>query len=144
MISSAACYYGRLRLRENFFAKHAKGFLAYSDSKLALMIYTFDLNSRLESSKVIVKAVHPGDVYTGIWKGESKLMSIVAKIQKRLLSTPEEGARVGVKLALSSEYDHSKELFFKYDKSMRFPRKASNLKFRNKFMEYTKSIVKEY
>ena len=145
MISSAACYFGRLFLRKDFFKKHSCGILGYSDSKLALMVYTRSISDRLKPTNIVVKAVHPGDIYTGIWKGETKLMKMAAKKQQKNSRTVEEGAAVGVFIACNDALDTTGNIFYKYNKQpMKLPRKARSYAFTKRFMDVTKTEISKH
>lgn len=144
-ISSAASYFGRLWLKKDFFRKHKHGFSAYSDSKLALMVYVKHLSDRMSDSNIVVKAVHPGDIYTGIWKGETRLMKIAAKRKSKNSRKVEDGSKMGVLIADTSDYDNRDNIFYRYDaKEMKLPRKARNKTFVERFMQYTVDTIDEY
>jgi NAD(P)-dependent dehydrogenase (short-subunit alcohol dehydrogenase family) len=79
---------------------------AYGQSKLAIMMATFELARRLEGSGVTVNVVHPGVVATNIfdlggWKG-GLVRSLMPLIRLFLLS-PEQGARTTLHVATAPE-----------------------------------------
>lgn len=76
------------------------GILAYSNSKLALILFTKVLARTLKDKKITVKTLHPGLVRTNIFRNLPK--SIVKIILLGAL-TPEEGARTSIFLATSDE-----------------------------------------
>ncbi len=141
-ISSAAAYYGRLWLKKDFFKKHKHGFLGYSDSKLALMVYVKHLSQTLQDTNIIVKAVHPGDVYTGIWKGETKLMKFAAKKKSKNTRKIEDCTKICISLGHHTTYDDQTNLFYKYDETtMKLPKKVKNTDFVEKFIKYTENTI---
>jgi NAD(P)-dependent dehydrogenase (short-subunit alcohol dehydrogenase family) len=80
-----------------------RGWRAYCQSKLANLLFTYELARQLAGSGVAANAVHPGWVATGFggnngWRG--RLLQFVAR---RLALSPEEGARTVIYLASSSE-----------------------------------------
>ena len=83
--------------------KHYAGFRAYGQSKLANILFTYELARRLEGSGVTVNVLHPGYVDTGIPLNNG-ILGIIAKLYASLFAqTPEEGARTSIYLASSPE-----------------------------------------
>jgi NAD(P)-dependent dehydrogenase (short-subunit alcohol dehydrogenase family) len=76
---------------------------AYSQSKLALVMFTYELARRLQGSGVTVNCLHPGFVATGIGqRGSGALGVVVTKIIFTFLGiSPEEGAQTSLYLATS-------------------------------------------
>lgn len=103
-ISSKAALYGRIKTDESFYTKPTKGFRAYAKSKLAQVLYTIDLAKRLKIHNVMVNAIHPGEVATNIWQGESLLMKLIGPIIQRRYLKPEEATKICVQVALGELY----------------------------------------
>lgn len=77
-----------------------KGFGAYSQSKLANVLFTYELARRLEGTGVAVNAVHPGLVATGFGKTNNAswmgtVMSLIAPFSK----SPSKGAETSIYVA---------------------------------------------
>ncbi|HET9066637.1 MAG TPA: SDR family oxidoreductase [Gemmatimonadales bacterium] len=91
------------------------GYGAYSRSKLANLLYTYDLAHRLEGSGVTVNACHPGLVDTGIIEtGLSRWWTRwLIPIAKRFATSPEEGAETPLYLATSPEVEGVTGKYFK-------------------------------
>lgn len=75
---------------------------AYARSKLALVLFTYELARRLEGAGVAANALHPGFVATGIGL-KSPLDKILKPVMGLFAVSPEEGARTSVYLASSPE-----------------------------------------
>jgi NAD(P)-dependent dehydrogenase (short-subunit alcohol dehydrogenase family) len=73
------------------------GWTAYGASKLANILFTYELARRLEGSGVIVNAVHPGFVNTNFQRA--------AGLNMRGPLTPDEGADTVIWLAMSQEVE---------------------------------------
>jgi NAD(P)-dependent dehydrogenase (short-subunit alcohol dehydrogenase family) len=84
--------------------KKYSGFGAYSQSKLANILFTYELDRRLAGSGMTTNALHPGFVATGFNKNNgglmSGIMSIIGKIAAR---SPEKGAETSIYLAISPD-----------------------------------------
>ena len=86
---------------------------AYSQSKLANVLFSIELDKRLKGTGVTVVAVDPGFVNTDISRNYT---GIIATIQKFLApyigKTPEHGARTTIFCATASEIpEHSGQYF---------------------------------
>ena len=80
------------------------GIKAYSNSKLANLLFTYELSRKVENKTICVNSVHPGFVSTGIFNfGDGLVGKVVNKIINRFMIKPEEGADTVIYLALSRE-----------------------------------------
>jgi NAD(P)-dependent dehydrogenase (short-subunit alcohol dehydrogenase family) len=77
---------------------------AYAQSKLANLLFTYELARRLEGSGVTVNALHPGYVHTGFARNNGLIFNIGSKLSARIFGrSPEEGAQTSIYLASSPE-----------------------------------------
>lgn len=72
---------------------------AYGKSKLANLLFTFELARRLEGTGVTVNALHPGVVGTRIWNHNSNVISLLMRLVKPFLMSPSKSAQHVVRLA---------------------------------------------
>ncbi len=85
--------------------KRYGGFRAYGQSKLANILFTYELARHLEKTGVTVNALHPGYVDTGI-PLSSGFPGKIAKLSARLFAQkPEVGAQTSIYLAASPEVE---------------------------------------
>lgn len=77
-------------------SRHKLGFFAYGQAKLANLLFARQLAKRLEGSKVVVNAFHPGAVATGIWK---ELPKPLQKVIGLFLISEAKGADTALWLA---------------------------------------------
>jgi NAD(P)-dependent dehydrogenase (short-subunit alcohol dehydrogenase family) len=103
-VSSDAHHYGKLDLEDLGFKHGFFGMKGYGRSKLANILFTYELARRLEGTGVTVNALHPGHVATDIWKTN---FSIFGPALKRVMSwfslTPAQGADTLIFLATSPQ-----------------------------------------
>jgi NAD(P)-dependent dehydrogenase (short-subunit alcohol dehydrogenase family) len=78
------------------------GWRAYCQSKLANILFTYELARRIESSGVTANCLHPGVIATGLFRNLPKILHLPLRI---FLSSPENGAETSVYLAASPEVD---------------------------------------
>ncbi|MFX1390082.1 MAG: SDR family oxidoreductase [Promethearchaeota archaeon] len=77
-------------------------FSVYGVSKLAEILFTYELSRKLEGSGITANAVHPGVVNTNLGRDQSKFSQWFAG---RFFKSPEEGAETSIYLASSPEVE---------------------------------------
>lgn len=78
---------------------------AYGQSKLANILFTYELARRLAGTGVTVNCLHPGVVRTGFGLGEPGFLHFLVKISQPLMISEEKGAETIVYLASSPEVE---------------------------------------
>ncbi len=78
---------------------------AYGQSKLANVLFTYELARRLAGSGVTVNAVHPGAVATGFGENNAGAMRFAMRVFHLFALTPEQGADTIVYLASSPDVE---------------------------------------
>ena len=81
--------------------KKYSGYHAYSQSKLANVMFTYELTKQLEGAGVTVNCLHPGVVRTSFGKDRGGLMSILVMVGRPFMIIPERAARAVIYLATS-------------------------------------------
>ncbi|HUZ18548.1 MAG TPA: SDR family oxidoreductase [Spirochaetia bacterium] len=106
-VSSAAHRGARIAFDDLDLKKGYGGMRAYSRSKLANLLFTFELARRLEGTGITVNALHPGFVATDFGKNNGGIARLFLPLAQRLgrARSPEEGARTTVYLASSPEVE---------------------------------------
>jgi retinol dehydrogenase-12 len=106
-VTSDAHKYGRLNFDDLGFKGGTPGYFGmkgYARSKLANVLFTYELARRLEGDSVTVNAVHPGHVATDIWKTNFSIFGPALKYMMSLFAlTPQQGADTLIYLASSPE-----------------------------------------
>ncbi len=77
--------------------------LAYKQSKLANLLFTYELARRLDGTGVTVNALHPGFVATTFGANNPALSRLVMRVSKMMDTHPERGADTSLVLASSPE-----------------------------------------
>ena len=90
-----------LELNKSYFSMNA-----YGRSKLANILFTYELARRLEGTQVTVNALHPGHIATDIWKNDFGFLGpILQWFMGKIALTPEEGAENSIYLASSPDVE---------------------------------------
>ena len=85
-----------------------KGYMgpkAYSQSKLATVLFTYELARRLEGTGVSANCLHPGVVGTNLGSGVSGAFGFMVRALTPLMKSPEKGAETSIYLASSPEVE---------------------------------------
>jgi NAD(P)-dependent dehydrogenase (short-subunit alcohol dehydrogenase family) len=103
IVNLSSCSHGWFRLDfDDLQTKHRyRGIKAYSRSKLALVLLTYELARRLEGTGVTANALHPGLVATNMAARLVKQSEPALRLFGWLVLNPEQGARPSVALASS-------------------------------------------
>jgi NAD(P)-dependent dehydrogenase (short-subunit alcohol dehydrogenase family) len=103
-VSSDAHRHARMHWDDLEFANHRySAWRAYAQSKLANILFTYELARRLEGSRVTVNALHPGVVASGFGRTYFGPMALLYAIGGPFMLSPERGAKASVYLASSPE-----------------------------------------
>jgi retinol dehydrogenase-12 len=101
-VSSDAHRYDTMDFDNLGFQRGYFGMKAYARSKLANILFTYELVRRLGDCGVTVNALHPGHVATDIWKTNFSLFGPILKWMMGFIAlTPEQGADNSIYLASS-------------------------------------------
>jgi NAD(P)-dependent dehydrogenase (short-subunit alcohol dehydrogenase family) len=82
-------------------------FKAYGRSKLAVVVFSYELARRMSGTGVTVNVLHPGLVHTGFASNLGAIPSAVIGFFMRFVGlTPEQGAQTSVYLATSRDVEN--------------------------------------
>ena len=95
------------------------GTRAYPQSKLANVLFTYELARRLDGTEVTATCVHPGAVRTNFGRGSRGLMAFAVRIFAPFMLSPEEGARTVIHLASSPDLEGVSGKYFAKLKEIR-------------------------
>jgi NAD(P)-dependent dehydrogenase (short-subunit alcohol dehydrogenase family) len=86
--------------------KGYKGPKAYSQSKLATVLFTYELARRLEGTGISANCLHPGaGVRTNFGSGVSGVFGFMVRALRPFMISPEKGAETSIYLASSPEVE---------------------------------------
>jgi retinol dehydrogenase 14 len=106
-VSSSAEGLGKIDFSDLQSEKKYSGFPVYSSSKLANVMFTYELAKRLQGTGVTANVLHPGRVKTGFGdNSQTPMMRLLIGALKNLGAlTPEQGADTVVYLATSPDVE---------------------------------------
>lgn len=102
-VASEAERWGKIDFDDLQCENRYRGIKAYSQSKLANIIFTYELARRLAGTGVAANCLHPGGVNTGWARNAKGLFKMAMGMFSRFMLTPEQGAQTSIYLATSPE-----------------------------------------
>jgi NAD(P)-dependent dehydrogenase (short-subunit alcohol dehydrogenase family) len=102
---SSEAHRGAKMLWDDLLFAHTRyrGLKAYGQSKLANVLFTYELARRLEGTGVTANCLHPGVIASGFGHTYGGALSVILKVARPFLLSAEDGARTSVYLASSPE-----------------------------------------
>jgi NAD(P)-dependent dehydrogenase (short-subunit alcohol dehydrogenase family) len=104
-VSSEAHRSARINLDDLNLENGYSGWKAYGQSKLANVLFTYELARRLEGAGVTANCMHPGVVGTGLFNKIGGLPGKFLRLFTPFMRTPEKGADTVIWLASSPEVE---------------------------------------
>ena len=112
-VSSGAQSLGAIDFGDLQGERDYSGQTAYNQSKLASVMFTYELARRLRGTGVTATALHPGVVSTGFGAEDpSKIFRFLVPLLRPFMKTPEEGAATSIYLASSPKVEGVTGSFF--------------------------------
>lgn len=124
-VSSFGHRWGKIHFNDINITKHYTALKAYSQSKLAEVMFTYSLAESLKGAGVTVNAADPGIVGTNIVVNrETGFGTLASKLQKLFFKSPEKGAETAVWLASSPDVEGVTGQFFARKRAIRSSRRS--------------------
>ncbi len=119
-VTSGAQSMGRIDLEDLQGERRYRGQAAYNQSKLANVLFTYELARRLQDARVTANCVHPGVVRTNFGRKDQPLAwRVMIPVVTPFMRSPEKGAETVVYLAASPEVETVTGMYFHDLKSKR-------------------------
>jgi NAD(P)-dependent dehydrogenase (short-subunit alcohol dehydrogenase family) len=93
--------------------KHYRQLNAYSQSKLAVILFTYEFARRIDGNGVTVNCLHPGYVKTKMIRNFRKFVKYFYHLIGLFMKTPKRGAKTPIYLASSPDLDGVNGKYFK-------------------------------
>ena len=149
IVNMASCVYalGGLDFPE-FFTQGRKGSFwripVYSNTKLAITLFTLDLARRVKSQGITVNAADPGVVNTGIIRMQMFFDPLTDLIFRPCIRTPRQGADTAIRLLLDNDKSGQTGTFCRSNRIVNIGEKYTNHKQMATLWDETEKIVKDF
>jgi NAD(P)-dependent dehydrogenase (short-subunit alcohol dehydrogenase family) len=124
-VSSEAERWGNIDFDDLQSKKKYRGFPVYGMTKLANIMFTYELAERLEGTGVTATCMHPGAVNTRFGTNNTGPMTILFRAFKPFMRTPEQGADTVIWLASSPDVEGLSGRYYSDRKPLE-PKKIAN------------------
>ena len=108
-VSSASHKGAKINFDDLQSEKSYRGLSVYGQSKLANVLFTYELARRLEGTNVTANALHPGVVLTGFGANNAGIFRLLFRVfqtvARPFMLSPERGAETSIHLASSPEVE---------------------------------------
>jgi NAD(P)-dependent dehydrogenase (short-subunit alcohol dehydrogenase family) len=112
-VSSKAHASGRIDFEDLQGERSYSGARAYSQSKLANLLFTAELARRLQTTSVTANALHPGVVRTSFGAEDpGSVQRLFTPYMRRFMKTPAEGATTSIHLSSAPELEQVTGRYF--------------------------------
>lgn len=135
---------GRLNFDDIMHERGYSGFPVYCRSKLANILFTYELARRLQQrsvDNVTVNCLHPGFVASGFGLNNSPLMQLVMKLGSVFAISPEEGAKTTIYLATSPDVQRETGRYFVKCRPARSSRASNDLDTARRLWELSEKLL---
>lgn len=141
-VSYLAHKLGKIHFEDINLTKKFSTFKAYSQSKLANILFTYELAERLRGSGVTVNCLHPGVVATGIGADRDKgTASFSNKAMNIFFKSPEKGAETAVYLATSPEVEGVTGKYFCNKRTIPSSKRSYNISDRKRLWDLSEEMT---
>ncbi len=145
IVSSDGHKMGSINFDDLEYRKGYFGMKGYARSKLANLLFTYELDRRLQDSNISVNAVHPGHTVTDIWRTNFGVIGPALKWFMGLFGrTLEEGADTVVYLASDEELEGLSGKYFADRESIESSSASYDKEVAHRLWQVSEAIVQQY
>ncbi len=142
-VASGAHKTGKIHFDDINLKKGFNVIKAYSQSKLANVLFTRELARRLSDRGITVNCCHPGAVATNIGiDRDTGFGKTITGMLKPFFQTPEEGARTAIFLATDESVANITGEYFYKCKIAKSSKRSKNMELAKKLYEFSEELVK--
>ncbi len=102
-VASEAHRFGKINFDDLGGERRYRTIGAYGQSKLANILFSYELARRLGGTGVSVNCLHPGGIASGLWTNNGTLAQVIMRAGRLFLKTPEQGTQTTIYLASSAK-----------------------------------------
>ncbi|RDC63452.1 SDR family oxidoreductase [Adhaeribacter pallidiroseus] len=125
-VSSDVHRFGKIEFDPAIHDNKYSALAAYCNSKLANILFTYELARRLESTAITVNTLHPGAIASNFGQTSSGFLKFLFRLGRPFMSTPEKGASTVIYLATSPDVAHKSGLYFENKKAVKSSKLSYN------------------
>ena len=140
-VSSEAQRWGTMDFEDMQSRRKYRGFPVYGMTKLANIMFTYELAERLDGTDVSANCLHPGSVGTNFGQNNRGAMALFFRTFKPFMRSPEQGADTLIWLASSPEVDGVSGKYFSDRKEIEAKKVAYDPAARRRLWESSEELT---
>jgi retinol dehydrogenase 14 len=140
-VSSEAQRWGTMDFEDMQSRRKYRGFPVYGMTKLANIMFTYELAERLDGTGVMANCLHPGSVGTNFGQNNRGAMALFFRTFKPFMRSPEQGADTLIWLASSPEVDGVSGKYFSDRKEIEAKKVAYDPAARRRLWEISEDLT---
>ncbi len=141
-VSSNAQAMGRIDFDDLQGEHRYSGSRAYNQSKLANVLFTYELARRLNGSGVTANALHPGVVSTAFGAEDpGRAQKLFVPVARLVMKAPRQGAATSIYLASAPEVEHVTGRFFANSKPKNSSKSSYDTAAANRLWQVSADLV---
>jgi retinol dehydrogenase-14 len=140
-VSSEAQRWGTMNFEDMQSRRKYRGFPVYGMTKLANIMFTYELAERLDGTGVGANCLHPGSVGTNFGQNNRGAMALFFRTFKPFMRSPEQGADTLIWLASSPEVDGVSGKYFSDRKEIEAKKVAYDPAARRRLWEISEDLT---
>jgi retinol dehydrogenase-14 len=140
-VSSEAQRLGNMDFENMQSRRKYRGFPVYGMTKLANIMFTYELAERLDGTGVSANCLHPGSVGTNFGQNNRGAMVLFFRTFKPFMRSPEQGADTLIWLSSSSEVDGVSGKYFSDRKEIEAKKVAYDPAARRRLWEISEDLT---
>ncbi len=141
-VASAVHHYAKLDFGNLQGEQKYRQFQAYSLSKLANVLFTYELARRMKGTGVTVNCMEPGAVYTNFYNNSGLFLKFFSRLFGWTMRSPERGAETVIYLASSPQVERITGKYFKDGKPVRSSDRSRDRDLAGRLWEVSERLVK--
>ena len=147
IVNTVSCTYAIGTIQDRFFENGRNGAFfripVYSNTKLALFLFTQELAERVKDKGILVNASDPGIVSTNMIRMNAWFDPITDLVYRPLIKTPAQGASTAIHVSLSDDVKGVIGSLFAESKKKNAAKRVVNYPKRKKLWDDTECLLKE-
>ena len=150
-VSSSAHKNGKIKFdnknlnKQKTISKSYNPILAYSESKLANVLFTYELAKKIKDFNIAANVLHPGAVRTSIGvKNNSVIFRTIWKLAKPFMLTEEKGAATSVFLASSPAVEGKTGGYYIRSKSVKSSKRSYDTSLAERLWTFSEKQVENF
>ncbi len=140
-VSSSAHRSGKIAFDDLMLEQSYSSFRAYSQAKIANVLFTYELARRLEGKDITSNALHPGVVNTHFGNEFKGVLKALMKLMRPFFISPEKGAETSIYLASSQEVQGMTGRYFMKKKPVKSAPLTYDLKTAEKLWKVSEELT---